>query len=339
MRIAIVGATGNLGTALLRRLHGEPSVEEIVGVARRAPRPESPEYRGLRFVEVDVASSEAPRLLREAFAGMDAVVHLAWALQPSHDEPFQRLVDVGGTAAVLEAVAAAGVGQVAVASSVGAYSAAPKTTRVDESWPTGGLHTSTYSRHKAANERALDAFEAAHPEVVVTRLRPGLVFQRGAATEIAGLFAGPRYPTRWLRAVRPPVLPLPRTMIFQGVHADDVADAFWRALDRRAAGAFNIAAEPVLTPQRIADLVGSRLVTVPTGLLRAVVSATWRLRLQRTDAGWIDIATNVPIMSTEKARSVLGWEPARSAEEAFQELLDGLADRSTVAGSAPLRGV
>ncbi|QHC65271.1 NAD-dependent epimerase/dehydratase family protein [Rathayibacter sp. VKM Ac-2759] len=338
MRIAIVGATGNLGTALLRRLQGEPSVEEIVGVARRAARPESPEYRDVHWAEVDVASSEAPRRLREAFAGMDAVVHLAWALQPSHDEPFQRLVDVGGTAAVLEAAAAAGVGQVAVASSVGAYSAAPKTIRVDESWPTGGLHTSTYSRHKAANERALDAFEAAHPEVVVTRLRPGLVFQRGAATEIAGLFAGPRYPTRWLRALKPPVLPLPKSLIFQGVHADDVADAFWRVLDQRAGGAFNVAAEPVLTPQRLADAFGARLVTVPFGLLRSIVTATWHLRLQRTDAGWLDIAGNVPVMSTERARTVLGWEPTVTAEEALAELVAGLGDRATVAGSPPLRG-
>lgn len=338
MRIAIVGATGNLGTALLRRLQGEPSVEEIVGVARRAPRPDSPEYSDVRWHEVDVASSEAPRLLREAFAGMDAVVHLAWALQPSHDEPFQRLVDVGGTAAVLEAVAATGVGQVAVASSVGAYSAAPKTTRVDESWPTGGLHTSTYSRHKAANERAMDRFEAGHPEVVLTRLRPGLVFQRGAATEIAGLFAGPRYPTRWLKAVKPPVLPLPKSLIFQGVHADDVADAFWRVLDQRAGGAFNIAAEPVLTPRRLADAFGARLVTVPFGLLRSIVTATWHLRLQRTDAGWLDIAGNTPVMSTEKARTQLGWEPTVTAEEALRELVAGLADRSTVAGSPPLRG-
>jgi nucleoside-diphosphate-sugar epimerase len=338
MRIAIVGATGNLGTALLRRLRGESSVEEIVGVARRAPEPDSPEYRGVRWHEVDVASSDAPRLLREAFTGMDAVVHLAWALQPSHDEPFQRLVDVGGTASVLEAVAATGVGQVAVASSVGAYSAASKTTRVDESWPTGGLHTSTYSRHKAANERTMDRFEAAHPEVVVTRLRPGLVFQRGAATEIAGLFAGPRYPTRWLRAIKPPVLPLPAGLIFQGVHADDVADAFWRVLDQRAGGAYNIAAEPVLTPQRLADAFGARLLTIPFGLLRSVVTATWHLRLQRTDAGWLDIAGNVPVMSTEKARTVLGWEPTVTAEEALRELVAGLADRSTVAGSPPLRG-
>ncbi|QHC69067.1 NAD-dependent epimerase/dehydratase family protein [Rathayibacter sp. VKM Ac-2801] len=338
MRIAIVGATGNLGTALLRRLHGEAGIEEIVGIARRAPGPGAEEYEGVRWVEVDVASSTAPGRLHEAFTGIDAVVHLAWALQPSHDEPFQRLVDVGGTAAVLAAVAAAGVGQVAVASSVGAYSAAPKSARVDEDWPTGGLHTSTYSRHKAANERAMDAFEAEHPEIVVTRLRPGLVFQRGAATEIAGLFAGPHYPTRWLKAVRIPVLPLPRTLIFQGVHADDVADAFWRVLDRRAGGAFNIAAEPVLTPERLARAVGARLVTVPFGLLRSIVTATWHLRLQRTDAGWLDIACNVPVMSTERARAELGWAPTRTAEEALAELIAGLGDRSTVAGSPPLRG-
>ncbi|PPF25198.1 epimerase [Rathayibacter tritici] len=338
MRIAIVGATGNLGTALLRRLHGEAGVEEVVGIARRAARPRSAAYRDVRWIEVDLVSSEAPRLLREAFVGIDAVVHLAWALQPSHDEPFQRLVDVGGTAAVLAAATAAGVGQVAVASSVGAYSAAPKSIRVDEDWPTGGLHTSTYSRHKAANERQLDTFEQEHPEIIVTRLRPGLVFQRGAATEIAGLFAGPHYPTRWLKAIRIPVLPLPKNVIFQGVHADDVADAFWRAIDRRAGGAFNIAAEPVLTPERLARAFGARLVTVPFALLRSIVTATWHLRVQRTDAGWLDIAGNVPVMSTERARAELGWSPTRTAEEALAELVTGLADRATVPGSPPLRG-
>ncbi|MBF4460948.1 hypothetical protein ITJ45_00130 [Rathayibacter sp. VKM Ac-2879] len=153
-----------------------------------------------------------------------------------------------------------------------------------------------------------------------------------------GLFAGPRYPTRLLRLVRPPIMPLPSTMIVQGVHSDDVAEAFWRALDRRAGGAFNIAAEPVLTPQRIASAFGARWVRVPTGVLRSVITATWRLRVQRTDAGWLDVATNVPVMSTEKARTVLGFEPARTAEEALRDWVAGLTDRSTVAGSPALRG-
>ena len=35
----------------------------------------------------------------------------------------------------------------------------PKDRRVDESWPTTGIPTSFYSRHKAEVERLLDRFE------------------------------------------------------------------------------------------------------------------------------------------------------------------------------------
>jgi UDP-glucose 4-epimerase len=142
---------------------------------------------------------------------------------------------------------------VVVASSVGAYSLGPKRRRVDETWPTGGVHSSHYARFKAINERAMDVFEREHPGIVLTRLRPGLIFQRAAGAEVAGLFLGRSFPTRWLQAVRPKVLPLPSQLIVQAVHATDVADAYWRAVERRAGGAFNIAAEPVLTPDLIAQ--------------------------------------------------------------------------------------
>src|SRR5256885_1752564 len=42
MKIAITGATGNVGTALLRALADEPAVESIVGIARRLPREQFP---------------------------------------------------------------------------------------------------------------------------------------------------------------------------------------------------------------------------------------------------------------------------------------------------------
>ena len=51
------------------------------------------------------------------------------------------------------------------ASSVGAYSPGPKDRAVDESWPTGGIQTSFYSRHKAEVERLLDVFETEHADV------------------------------------------------------------------------------------------------------------------------------------------------------------------------------
>lgn len=339
-RIVVVGATGNVGTALLRRFRDAGA--DVVGVARRQPDLRAQPYDSALWHAVDVGAPDAIDRLTAVFRGADAVVHLAWALQPTHDIPAQHRTDVRGTANVLAAVAAAGVPQVVVASSVGTYrgvGADGKRTPVDESWPTDGIPTATYSIHKAENERAMDVFEREHPDVVVTRLRPGLVFQRDAAAEIRGLFLGHLVPMRIVRWIRWAVLPLPYPFVFQAVHADDLADAYWRAIDRKAAGAFNIAAAPVLTPPRIARVFGMLgAVRVPLGLVRGLVTLTWRLRLQPTDAGWVDIAAGVPIMRTDRAREVLGWEARHSAEDAFRDLVAGFADEHGVPASPPLRG-
>jgi nucleoside-diphosphate-sugar epimerase len=324
MRIVIVGASGNLGTALLRRALQEPDVE-LVGVSRRRPAGEEP-YSAAEWHPLDIAAVDAPARLRSVFGGADAVVHLGWKLQPNHDEPEMARTNVHGTGVVLDAAAAAGVPHVLVASSVGAYSFGPKHTRVSEDWPTGGVHTSHYARHKAINERQMDAFEAAHPSIVLTRMRPGLVFQPDAAREIAHLFAGRHIPVPLLALVkRLPVLPLPTSLISQAVHADDVADAFWRAIERRAGGAFNIAAEPVLGPAAVVEALGiPRTVPFRRQVLRAIVDVSWRLRLQASDPGWIDIATSVPVMSTARARSELGWEPTIPSTVALRSLVDAL---------------
>ncbi|MCJ1715919.1 NAD-dependent epimerase/dehydratase family protein [Curtobacterium sp. VKM Ac-2922] len=340
-RVVVVGATGNLGTAVLQRLSAERSVE-VVGVARRMPDARVAPYDAATWSAIDVGSRDATAELTAAFHGADAVIHLAWALQPTHDIPAQHRTNVVGTANVLAAVARAGVPQVVVASSVGAYRGVDvegKRQRVDESFPTDGIPTATYAIHKAANERALDAFALANPSVVVTRLRPGLVFQRDVAAELRGLFLGPFVPMGIVRWIRWAVLPLPYAFVFQAVHAEDVADAFWRAVDRRAGGAFNIAAAPVLTPPRIARVLGMRgAVRMPYRLLRGIVTLTWRLRLQPTDAGWLDIAASVPIMSTERARTELGWEARHSATDALGALVAGFADGANHPASGPLRG-
>ncbi len=340
MRVVIVGASGNLGTALLRRLGAETGVE-AVGVSRRVPdRSAAPSDVTADWHGVDIGAPGAVARLTAVFDGADAVVHLGWALQPNHDEVAMARTNVVGTRAVLEAVAAAGVPQVVVASSVGAYSFGPKSRRVDERWPTGGIQTSHYGRHKAINEREMDAFEGAHPSVVVTRMRPGLVFQPDAAREIARLFAGPFVPVPLLGLLRRlPVLPLPTSLVSQAVHADDVADAFWRAIDRRAGGAFNLAAEPVLGPEQVAAALGvPRTVPFRRQVLRGIVDLSWRLRVQATDPGWIDIATSVPLMSTERARSELGWAPAVSSTEALRAIVEAFAANRGVGASPSLHG-
>jgi nucleoside-diphosphate-sugar epimerase len=103
-----------------------------------------------------------------------------------------------------------------------------------------------------------------------------------------------------------------------------------------ARGAYNVAADPVLDPSRLGSLLGARPVRVPAGALRRAADLTWRMRLQPSPVGWVDMALGVPLMSTERVRSELGWTPRRDAGEALLDLLAGMRDRSG-AETPPLR--
>src|SRR5215211_4226560 len=187
MRVVVVGATGNVGTSTLESLARDDRVDSILGLARRRPELRMPK---VEWAEADIRSADLIAL----FDGADAVIHLAWLIQPSRDENETESVNVVGSERVFGAVADAGVPRLVYSSSVGAYSPGPKDQLVDESHPTDGVSTSFYSRHNAAVERILDRFESATPSVSVTRLRPGLVFKADAASEIRRLFAGPFLP-------------------------------------------------------------------------------------------------------------------------------------------------
>lgn len=90
MRVAITGATGNVGTALLRALADDDRITGVVGLARRLPAHSLPK---VTWVETDVAVDD----LEERFAGADAVVHLGAGgdtppLAP--DSPLQRVEEL-----------------------------------------------------------------------------------------------------------------------------------------------------------------------------------------------------------------------------------------------------
>jgi len=337
MRIAITGASGNAGTALLRNLQGQlarkPGSLQLVGISRRLPDTSQEPYVGVQWHTLDVGLEQDRPKLENALLGVDAVVHLAWQIQPNHNLDLLHRTNVTGTKNLLEAAARAGVKQVVCASSVGAYSKAGKDPRRDETWPATGMAGSHYSRHKAEQERLLDEFAAAHPDISVARLRPGLIFQGRAGSEIGRYFLGHVFPRLVPRKPWLPLLPAPDNLVFQAVHADDVAEAYWRAVDQRASGAFNIAAEPVLNPQELARILGAkRILPVPMRLLHAVVDLTWRARIQPTDSGWVEMAAGAPIMDTSRARRILGWEPKVSSIDAVKELLQGMG---TGEGAAP----
>lgn len=322
MKVAITGATGNVGSALLRALERDERVREVVGIARRVPGHVPPK---VVWKQADVGTASAAEL-QAAFAGADAVVHLAWLIQPEHDHGVLERVNVQGSRRVFEAAIAAGAGTIVHASSVGAYSPGPKTPAVDESWATGGIESSIYSRQKAQVERILDGIEADHPHVRVVRMRPALIFQRDAAAEIRRYFLGPFVPNVLLRKALLPLVPRAERLVFQAVHADDVGEAYRRVVaERDVRGAFNLAADPVLDPGELGRILGARPVPVAPRVLRAGADLAFRAHLIPASAGWVDMALGVPVMDTTRARTELGWEPRKSSGEALLELLDGLS--------------
>jgi UDP-glucose 4-epimerase len=175
-------------------------------------------------------------------------------------------------------------------------------------------------------ERLLDRFEAENEHVRVVRLRPGLIFKREAASGIRRLFAGPLLPGSLLRPALLPVVPDVDGLVFQAVHSHDVGDAYRLALVNDVSGPFNIAAEPELDPAELARLLGARRVKVPPSVLRAAAAASFKLRLQPSEPGWLDMGLNVPLMDSARARQALGWEPRRSSSEALMELLEGMRE-------------
>jgi UDP-glucose 4-epimerase len=319
VRVVVVGASGNVGTSLVRALSADADVDEIVGIARRLP------LRDFHETDWRAADIEHDDLV-SIFRGADCVVHLAWVIQPSHDLAGLRRTNVDGSERVFRALSEAGVPALVYASSVGAYSPGPKDRAVDESWPTEGTPSSFYARHKAEVEAMLDRFQLERPETRVVRLRPGLIFKRSSGEEQRRYFLGPLFPRGLARRGAGFVIPDIGGLRFQAVHTRDVAEAYRLAIVGDARGAFNVAAEPVLDARTLADALGARVLPLPAAVARTAMATAWRLRLQPTPPGWLDMGLGVPIMDTSRAREELGWEPQHSSLVAIREVLSGIAD-------------
>ncbi|MFC4852211.1 NAD-dependent epimerase/dehydratase family protein [Actinophytocola glycyrrhizae] len=322
MRIVVTGASGNVGTAVVRALSADERVDAITGLARREPEWDVPK---LRWVTADLGEDD-PDALDAVLAGADAVIHLAWLFQPARQPLVTWETNVLGSIRVFDAVVRNGVPSLVYASSVGAYSPGPKDRQVDETWPTHGWPEAAYTREKAYLERALDAFETRHPDVRVVRMRPAFLFQYASASEQRRLFAGPLLPNKLVRPELVPVVPDLPGLRVQALHTDDAADAYRLAALGDARGAFNLAADPVVDAGLLAELLDARVVRMPAWPVRAAVVAAWRLRLAPAAPELFDAVLRLPLMDTSRARTELGWTPRHDAAEVMAEFLAGLRE-------------
>jgi UDP-glucose 4-epimerase len=307
VRYLITGGSGYIGGRLIDELSGRDETELIVDVDVKPPPRRWPKTE---YVKGDVRDRAAIKGLLESHE-IDALVHLAFILNPIRDEAMMYDVDVNGTQAVLQAAAETGVKQVLVTSSATAYGAFPDNPKpIAEDWPVRGAPDFSYAKHKADSDRICQLWALENPDAVMTIVRPSIVF-------------GPSVDNYIVRAIENnPFIPILDGVDeeFQLVHEDDVVTALFALLDGKHPGAFNLAGDGLLTWRRAAEMINKKTREVSLKNMKRFSALLWRLHIPRTEApaGNLDFIRYPWVVSTEKLKSTTGWQPRYDTLETYK---------------------
>lgn len=302
--IAVTGASGLVGSSLLRVLGDDPTVTRIVAIDVREP---SRRARTLEFHRADIAHSELEPLLR----GCEVLVHLASIVDPVPDEALMARVNVDGTRRVLAAAAAVGVRKVVRVSPATVYGAWPNNpVPLTEDAPLRPNSAFVPAVHAAEIERLLAEWRQEHPDVVVTTLRSAPVL--GPAAE--------RLPSRMLLG-RPPLAVRGAAPPVQAVHLDDLVAALVHVVHNDHPGVFNVAADGWLESTAARALLPRRPIALPAEALERALDLTWRTGLSDVPPGVVPYLMHPWVVANDRLRAT-GWAPRHTNEEA---IADGLA--------------
>ncbi len=323
LTVAVTGPTGTFGHGLMPLLQSDGRIAKVVGVARS---PFDPAEQGWTKMEYHRGDVRDPDALREAFDGADVVVHLAFLIVGGNRDT-TRSINVEGTLNAFRAAAAAGARRFVYASSVAAYGFhRDNPVGMTEDWPTRPARRLFYSQEKAELEHLLLEEAADHPETELYLLRPPIVLGPHA---VGGKVSVPQALAPLVRALdgRPRRLPVPLPAVvpdipIQFIHEDDVGRALLQCVVAAGpAGAYNIAADDVLSSVDVAREIGLLPLRVPGAPAHLAARLVSRLPLLPSVAQWVESASHPAIMDTTRAKTDLDWTPRSTAREALRDAL------------------
>ncbi|MGY1752522.1 NAD-dependent epimerase/dehydratase family protein [Blastococcus sp. SYSU D01042] len=324
LTVAVTGPTGTFGAGLVPLLQEDDRVTRVIGLARR---PFDPAERGWTKLEYRQGDVRDPDALREAFAGADVVVHLAFMISGNASRETIRAINVDGTLNVFRAAAAAGARRFVYASSVAAYGFHPDNPElIDEDWPVRPAARLFYAQEKAELEELLRHESATAPDLALYLLRPPVVLGPNAVGA-KDVLPGPLAPLGRRLLGRPRRLPLPVPLLvpehpLQLIHEEDVGRALQLCVVAAGPpGAYNIAGEGVVTAADVAREFGALPIRLPAAPGQAAARAVSRLPFLPPVAEWVEAASRPVIMDTTRAREQLGWRPRYTGLEALRDTL------------------
>lgn len=306
-RLAITGSSGYYGRKLIEHVRRESPSVQILGIDVVPPREAAPD----EFFRADVQHP----VVRSALAEFqpDTVVHLAFVVNPTHDDREMHEINVGGTHNVFEAVRALRPARFLVSSSATAYGAWPDNPiPIPEDWRLKAREKFQYAADKTAIEAALKDLAEELPDVAVSWTRPVIIAGKGVNN----------YLSRFVLNIPIIFLPDGEDVALHFVHEDDCAAATWEILRRNARGPFNIGPADHVPLTKLARLTNRRVLKVPFWTFKLATTIWWGLRLPVFDfpPSLHDFIRYPWVVSPARLQNELGFQFRYSSEQTLLEM-------------------
>jgi UDP-glucose 4-epimerase len=308
-RVALTGTSSFLGSRLLSHLVEERGGDGVLSVDLAAP----PVSGGFAHREIDLTSPSSGQRLLDVFRedGVGTVVHCAFATNPLRDAAYAHELESIGTLNVFAAAAAAGVGQVVMRGFTAVYGADGRNPAyLVEDHPLQPNPSLAWARDKREAEGHAAAFARRYPSMRIAVLR------------FAPLL-GPGVRTFYTRVFDRRLVPVPMGFdpLLQLLHPDDALEALRRALERGAAGAFNIVPSRPLPLLAALHSAAKVAVAVPHPVAYAAAELLWAAGLAEAPGAFLDYVRYPVLADGEEARRELGFTARHSSREALEAYL------------------
>ncbi len=307
-RMVVTGSGGLYGQALLGEIRKNHPHIHVLGVDVGTHHAIKPDV----LCHYDIREERATQAIVDY--APDAIIHLAYAVQPQRNQKQMRSINIDGTRAVLAAAAACQPKQLLVASSGTVYGARPQAGGgYAEDAPLRPSPQYYYARDKGVVESDVASFAHIHTDIAVAITRPAIICSPQAKNFLLDIFL----------TVPFLVLPDGRDTALQFIHAEDVARGTMAILMHAGRGPYNLTPEDSLTQTQLARAMGIPAIRMPSSMLMSIAWVWWALHLP-----WVSVPPGLVsymcypwLMTGNRLHNECGFSCNHSSAEAFQSLL------------------
>ena len=316
MRYLITGGSGYLGSRVVEQLAGVKSTEVVIDADLLPPQFQPPKTS---FRQLDVRDPDA---VARAFAEEqpDVLIHMAFVVDPTHDEPEMYETNVNGTFNVLASAAAYGVNRVFVTTATMAYGAWPgNPIPITEAQPVHGHARYAFARHAAEADRIAQLWATLHRQRMMTIIRPCTVFGPGADNHLVRMWDSQSYFPDFGTGDQPT----------QFIHVDDAVSGIVALVDSAQPGAFNLVPDGEITWHQCAEVAGIPVRGVREESFTGLAGGMWRLKMPNVEIppSFVDFFKYSYLASNQRLKSAVpGWQPQQMSRDVFERQM---AERGT----------